>query len=377
MIIERVELHHISMPLAHPFETSFGLQTHRECILVAAWAEDLVGWGECVAMSRPAYSYETIDTCWHILSDFLLPAVLGQEWGDMAGLVALTEWVKGHPMAKAALQGAGWDLLAQYDQVSLAVKLSEPYPTPPRERVPVGVSIGIQPTIEATLARMEQFAAQGYGRIKLKIKPGRDLDLARAARGAFPSIPLMLDANSAYGLQDASVFQAMDKLNLLMIEQPLGHDDIYQHSQLQSQLTTPICLDESIHTVSDTECALALDAGRIINIKAGRVGGLWQARQIHDLCQAGNIPVWCGGMLETGVGRAANLALASLPNFCLPGDISATARYWTEDIVDQVFDLNKEDSTMTVPAGPGLGVSVNRDRLERYQLRSAVYTVSS
>ena len=277
-------------------------------------------------------------------------------------------------MAKAALQGASWDLLAQHDQVSLAVKLSEPYMAAPRQRVPVGVSIGIQPTIQATLARMDGFAAQGYGRIKLKIKPGRDLDLARAARGAFPNIPLMLDANSAYSLQDTPVFRAMDDLDLLMIEQPLGHDDIYQHSQLQSKLRTPICLDESIHTVSDTECALALDAGRIINIKAGRVGGLCQARQIHDLCQEQNVPVWCGGMLETGVGRAANLALASLPNFRLPGDISATARYWTEDIINEVFQLNSEDSTMTVPVGPGLGVSVSRERLERYRLRSAMHT---
>jgi len=248
MKIERIELYHISMPLVHPFETSLGLETHRECILVAARADGLTGWGECVASIEPGYSYETIGTGWHILSDFLIPAVLSQDWEGAGEFVALTGWVRGHQMAKAALEAAAWDLLAQRDGVSLSAKLAEFYPEGPRDRVSVGVSIGIQPTIEGTLARIEDFLAQGYGRIKLKIKPGRDLDLARAARAAFPAVPLMLDANSAYTLDDAPIFLPMDELNLLMIEQPLAHDDIFQHSKLQAQLQTPICLDESIHT---------------------------------------------------------------------------------------------------------------------------------
>ena len=299
MRIERIELYHISMPLVHPFETSFGLETHRECILVAAHADGLVGWGECVASDRPGYSYETIGTSWHILSDFLIPEALNQEWFEMGDFVALSEWVRGHQMAKAALQAAAWDLIAQRDGVSLATKLGEFYQVS-RERVSVGVSIGIQPLLDDTLERIEGFLGQGYGRIKLKIKPGRDLDLARAARAAFPAVPLMLDANSAYTLADAALFRSMDDLGLLMIEQPLAHDDIFQHSKLQSQLDTPLCLDESIHTPAQAEWALEIDAGRIINIKPGRVGGLWEARQIHDICQARNIPVWCGGMGRPG-----------------------------------------------------------------------------
>jgi O-succinylbenzoate synthase len=373
MRIQQVELYHISMPLVHPFETSFGLETRRECILVAVRADGLIGWGECAASDRPDYSYETVGTCWHILSDFLIPAVLDQDFDEMEQLVARTAWVRGHQMAKAGLQAAAWDLLAQRDGVSVAAKLAEPYPAGPRERVSVGVSIGIQPSIEETLARIEGFLAEGYGRIKLKIKPGRDLDLAREARAAFPGVPLMLDANSAYTLADVSLFQAMDELGLLMIEQPLAHDDIYQHSKLQAKLRTPLCLDESIHTPSQAEWALEIDAGRIINIKPGRVGGLWEARQIHDICQAQNIPVWCGGMLETGVGRAANLALAGLPNFTLPGDISATERYWVQDIVEEVFVLNAADSTITVPDRPGLGVKVALSRVKEVQLRSELF----
>jgi O-succinylbenzoate synthase len=370
MRIEQIELYHLSMPLVHPFETSVGLETHRECILVAVHADGLIGWGECAAGSRPIYSYETIDTAWHVLQDFLIPAVLGYEGEGMADFVARYAWVRGHPMAKAGLQAAAWDLLAQLEGVSLATKLAELYPDGPRERVRVGVSIGIQPTIDDTLARIEHFVAQGYGRIKLKIKPGRDLDLARAVRAAFPSILLMLDANSAYTLADASLFQQMDELELLMIEQPLAHDDIFEHSKLQAQIETPVCLDESIHTPAQAKWALEIDAGRIINIKPGRVGGLWEGRLIHDLCQKRGVPVWCGGLLETGVGRAANLALASLPNFIMPADISATERYWAEDIVHEVFAINAEDSTIIVPTKPGLGVTVNLARVGRYQLRT-------
>jgi O-succinylbenzoate synthase len=275
-------------------------------------------------------------------------------------------------MAKASLQAAAWDLIAQRDGVSLAAKLGESYPQV-RDRVSVGVSIGVQPRIEDTLQRIESFLEKGYGRIKLKIKPGHDLDLARTARNAFPTVPVMLDANSAYTLADASLFRSMDDLDLLMIEQPLAHDDIFEHSKLQSQLKTPICLDESVHTPAQAEWALEIDAGRIINIKPGRVGGLYEACQIHDICQTRSIPVWCGGMLETGIGRAANLALASLPNFALPGDISATERYWAQDVVEELFTLNQEDSTITVPTEPGLGVTVSLPRIKGYQLRHELF----
>ncbi|MBN1317808.1 MAG: o-succinylbenzoate synthase [Anaerolineales bacterium] len=369
MKIDQIELYHLEMPLAHPFETSFGLEINRQCILVAARADGLVGWGECVAGDRPGYSYETMGTAWHVLSEFLIPDVLGKSWQNMAEFLALSEWVRGHQMAKACLQAAAWDLLAQRDNKSLAAKLAEPYAKGPKQRVEVGVSIGIQSTVQETLTRIQEFLDQGYGRIKLKIKPGRDLDLAQAAREKFPSTPIMLDANSAFTLSDASIFQQMDSLNLLMIEQPLAHDDIYQHSKLQALLKTPICLDESIHAPAQAEWALDIDAGRIINIKPGRVGGMWQGREIHDICRKRNLPVWCGGMLETGVGRAANLAMASLPNFRLHSDISETARYWKKDIIDELFTLNVEDSTITVPSGPGLGVTVNMERVRSYQLR--------
>jgi len=377
MKIDRIELTHLSMPLKHPFETSFGLQTERECILVTAYAGGLVGWGECVALSRPAYSYETTGTAWHLLADTLIPVVLGQGWQEIGELVALTAWVRGHRMAKAGLQAAAWDLVAQRDGVSLATKLAEPYAEPPRERVAVGVSIGIQPTVEETLARIAGFLEAGYGRIKLKIKPGRDLELASATRRAFPEVPLMLDANSAYTLDDADLFRQMDDLDLLMIEQPLAHDDIYEHSRLQAQLATPICLDESVETPAQAGWALAIDAGRVINIKPGRVGGLWEARQIHDLCRGQGVPVWCGGMLETGIGRAANLALASLPNFTLPGDISATERYWERDVVEERFTLNAADSTITVPDRPGLGVTVDHKAVARYTLKNQVFEMAS
>jgi O-succinylbenzoate synthase len=373
MKITQIELHHLSMPLVHPFETSFGLETHREFILVAAHANGITAWGECVATDNPGYSYETVGTAWHILKDFLIPAVLDHEWNGIADFIAPTRWIRGHNMAKASLQAAAWDILAQSEGVSLRSKLAETTPTEARDRVKVGVSIGIQPTIDDMLNRIQFFVDQGYGRVKLKIKPGYDLNMIRAARVTFPAIPLMLDANSAYTLADASLFQEMDALGLLMIEQPLAHDDIFEHSKLQAQLKTPICLDESIHSLVQSEWALEIGACRIINIKPGRVGGLWEGRQIHDLCRERNTPVWCGGMLETGIGRAANLAIASLPGFTLHSDISATERYWHEDIVEEPFTLNKEDSTITVPDKPGLGVTVNRERLEKYRLRSEIF----
>lgn len=371
MKIERIDLFHVSQPLVSPFETSFGRQDKRECLILGLHSEGLTGWGECVANSGPGYSYETTSTAWHILSDFLIPAVLGHDLQEPEEMVGWLKFARGHPLAKAALDQAAWDITAQRDGLSMAQKLAGPYLQGPRSRVKVGVSIGVQPTIEQTLEVIGQHLDQGYGRIKLKIKPGHDLALAQAARTTYPDTLIMLDANSAYRLEDAPVFQAMDELNLLMIEQPLGYEDIYDHSQLRPLIKSPLCLDESIHSADHARFALAIGACDIINIKPARVSGWTEARQVHDLCLANDVPVWCGGMLETGIGRAAQLALASLPGFTLPGDISATARYYAEDIARPDFVLNREDSTITVPAGPGLGVDLDMKRLAAVTLRQA------
>ncbi len=363
MKIEGIELHHIELPLAYPFETSFGRETIRPCILVSVHGEGSSGWGECVASSGPWYSYETVETAWHVLRDFLIPAVLGQEVTSPADVAARFGRVRGHSMARAGLENAVWDWLAQARGVSLAEMLGGQ-----RRRVPVGVSVGIEPTLEALLDRVAQFVAQGYGRVKLKIKPGWDVAVVRAVRERWPDLPLQVDANSAYTLADAPRLRELDPFDLLLIEQPLHHDDLVDHARLQAQLRTPICLDESIHSPEHARWALEIDACQVINIKVGRVGGLTAAQQIHNLCAARGVPVWCGGMLETNVGRAGNVALATLPNFTLPGDISASARYYRQDIAEPDFVLN-DDSTLSVPAGPGLGVRVVPERLVAARLR--------
>jgi O-succinylbenzoate synthase len=368
MKIERIELHHISQPLVAPFRTSFGTQISRPCILVAVYSEGLVGWGECVASDDPGYSYETINTAWHILSDFLIPPNLGQEVNTLDDLTSRYRWVRGHPMAKAGLENALWDLLAQAQSVPLSKLLGGI-----RDRVEVGVSIGIQPTLAEQLERVDQFIAQGYRRIKMKIEPGWEIEPLSAVRKLYPDIKLMADANSAFTLDDAPLFREMDALNLLMIEQPLHYDDIADHAKLQAQLKTPICLDESIHSPLHARWAIEIKACRVINMKVGRVGGLSNAIAIHHLCAEAGIPLWCGGMLETGVGRATNLHLATMPNFTLPGDISATDRYYHEDIAEPDFKLNQEDSTLTVPVGPGIGVKVAPERLAKYQVRQQVF----
>jgi O-succinylbenzoate synthase len=368
MKLERIELHHLSQPLMAPFRTSFGTQIDRPCILIAVYSEGLVGWGECVASDDPGYSYETITTAWHILSDFLIPPVLGQDITKPADATSCYESVRGHPMAKAGLENAVWDLLAQAQGVPLSKLLGGV-----RERVEVGVSIGIQPSLEQQLEKVDQFIAQGYGRIKMKIEPDWELKPLTAVRERYPDIKLMADANSAFRLEDAPLFQEMDTLNLLMIEQPLHYDDIADHAKLQAQLRTPICLDESIHSPLHARWAIDINACRIINMKVGRVGGLSHAVTIHHMCQEAGLPLWCGGMLETGVGRAINLHLASMPNFTLPGDISATDRYYHEDIAEPDFKLNVEDSTITVPSRPGIGVRVLPERLGKVRRRFAAF----
>jgi O-succinylbenzoate synthase len=362
MKIERCNLYHLSMPLRTPFETSFGRIEERQSILVEAFSEGLVGYGECVADRDPGYAYETAQTAWHMLRDFLLPAVLGQEFSDPAALRAGLEFARGHPMAKAALEMAAWDLYGQRLGQSLRQMLDGVRPA-----VPVGVSIGIQPSPAALVETVAGYLGQGYGRIKIKIKPGRDLAETRAVRAAFPDLRLQVDANSAYSLESAEALLPLDELALLLIEQPLDEDDLWDHRLLQARLRTPVCLDESILTARHARQALEMGSCRVINIKAGRVGGLSEAVAIHNLCLAQNVPVWCGGMLETGVGRAANLALASLPGFTLPGDISATDRYYLEDITEERFSL-EPGSLIRVPDRPGLGVTVKPAVVARFSL---------
>jgi O-succinylbenzoate synthase len=367
MRIERIELHHISQDLVHPFRTSFGTQVARPAILVAVYSQGLAGWAECVADDIPGYSYETIGTAWHVLNDFLIPAVMDVDIAAPPEVPARYEWVRGHPIAKAALENAVWDWFAKAQNVPLSHLLGGE-----RQRVDVGVSIGIQPTLPGLLDRVDNFIDLGYRRIKMKIEPGWELEPLAAVRERHPDIKLMADANSAFTLADVDLFRQMDPLNLLMIEQPLHHDDIFDHAKLQAQINTPVCLDESIHSPHHARWAIEAKACRVINMKVARVGGLTSALEIHNMALAAGVKMWCGGMLETGVGRAANVHLATLPNFVLPGDISASSRYYAEDIAEPPFVLNPEDSTLTVPTGPGIGVEVQPDRVAKYRLRHQI-----
>lgn len=370
MKIERLSLFHVRMPLVAPFETSFGRSIERECLLIALRADGLTGYGECAADYSPGYSYETTGTAWHILKDFVAPLLLGEDVRDAQDFQRRVRAIKGHPLAKAGVEMALWDLIGKRDGLSLRALLGGQ-----RERVAVGVSVGLQETPDALVRRVEQYLAQGYGRIKIKIKPGRDVEDAAAVRRAFPGVLLQVDANSAYSLETARRLLPLDDLDLLLIEQPLAEDDLWDHACLQKEFHTPLCLDESIVSLRHARQALEMHACRVINIKAGRVGGLSQALAIHALCQEQGIPVWCGGMLETGVGRASNLALASLENFRLPGDISASDRYYSRDITRERFVLNP-DSTIDVPTGPGLGVTVDESALAQFTLASVHLTPS-
>lgn len=362
MQIHRLTLTHLRMPLVSPFETSFGRATHRDCILIELHSEGLTGLGECVADADPGYAYETSGTAWHILKDFLAPAILGHEIEGPADFQRRVHHIKGHPMAKAGIELALWDLLGKRAGKSLRELLGAT-----RTRVPVGVSVGLQESPQRLVETVAGYLAQGYARIKIKIKPGRDVADAQAVRRAFPHILLQVDANSAYTLEDAAALLPLDDLDLLLIEQPLAEDDLWDHHKLQEQFRTPICLDESILSARHARAALEMGACRIINIKAGRVGGLGEAVAIHDLCRARQVPVWCGGMLETGVGRAGNLALAAMPGFALPGDLSASDRYYHQDITNERFTLNP-DSTIDVPAGPGLGVTLDPHAVRQFAL---------
>ena len=362
MRLEGFHLRELRLPLTEVFEISSGARQARRVLLLTVRGEGVEGWGECVAAEDPGYSSETTDTAWHLLTDFLLPALTGHEFEAPNEILAPVSWVRGHRMAKAAVEMAAWDLQAK----SLAIPLWELLGGK-GDPLPVGVSVGLQPDDDTLLGKVEGYLEEGYARIKLKIKPGRDVEMVRKVRDRFPEVPLMADANSAYTLSDASRLQELDDLDLLMIEQPLDHEDIQDHAALQARLRTPICLDESIRSVQDTRLALDLDATRVVNIKPGRVGGFASSRAIHDLCRSRQVPVWCGGMLESGVGRAHNLALATLPGFTLPGDISASRRYWERDVVTPEFEL--VEGRMPLPEGPGIGVEPDMDRIQELTVR--------
>jgi O-succinylbenzoate synthase len=344
-----------------------GTEYDEEHIIVRVDADGVTGWGESVAEGTPFYSYETVPTAWHILKDFLIPSVLGRDISSVDEAIAGYAKVRGHMMAKAGLEAALWDAFAKTKGISLSQMIGGT-----RKKIDVGVSIGIQDSVAGLIKKIEGYLAEGYKRIKIKIAPGFDLQFVEAVRKNFPAILFQVDANSAYTLDDIGIFKKMDNYNLLLIEQPLGYEDIFDHSKLQRELKTPICLDESIHSLDDTRAAIELDSCRIINIKPGRVGGFTESKLIHDYCASMNIPVWCGGMLESGIGRAGNVALASLSNFTLPGDISASKRYYTEDIVEPEFVVNP-DGTMDVPTKPGIGVEVNMKMLEKVTVRSESY----
>jgi O-succinylbenzoate synthase len=358
MRVEKVRLREIRMKLKFPFETSFGRTFERRILLVEAHVDGVAGWGEVVAGENPFYSPETVETAWHILRDFCWPAIKGREFKSAADVWELLGQIRGHNMAKAGLETAIWDAEAKQKGMPLSKllggRLSE---------ISSGVSIGIQPTVQELLEKVEKELVAGYQRIKIKIKPGKDVEPVALLRERFPRIRLMVDANSAYRLQDAPLLKELDRFFLIMIEQPLSWDDIYSHSLLQKKLDTPICLDECIHSEEHARAAIALNACKIINMKLGRVGGYTPARRIHDLCQSNSIPVWCGGMLESGIGRAHNIAMSTLSNFTLPGDVSASQRYWDEDIIEPEIEVSRQ-GTIKVSTAPGIGYALRLDRIE-------------
>lgn len=366
--IDKITLREIQLPLKEPFTISTGTQFDRRILLLELIdADGTVGWGECVADELPNYLPETTDVAWLTTTKWIAPLVVGKAFEGPHHVKPLLDAnIRGHQMAKGAVEMGCWELAAQKQNVSLSELLGGT-----RSSVPVGVSIGIQPSPEALVEKAREFRDQGYRKIKLKIKPCADLDFVSAVRAALgPEAPLMVDANNAYSMDDIDVLRQMDDFGLMMIEQPLAWDDYVQHAELQRQLKTPVCLDESITTPQQARDMIELGSGRIINIKPGRVGGFTASLAIHDLCQQHGMPVWCGGMLESGIGRAHNVALASLPNFSLPGDVSPSSRYWNQDIVQPEWTMN-DDGTVSVPRGvPGMGVEVDRDRVTKLTVRS-------
>ena len=363
MRIDAILLREIRLPLVQPFQTSFGTTTERRILLIELRGEGFVGWGECVAGEHPYFSDETIDTAWLVIQQELGPMLAGAEPEHGGKCPGIFRRVRGHRMAKAALENAVWDLEAQMKGIPLAALLGGS-----REFIDCGVSIGIQSSLEKQLAEVEKELAAGYQRIKLKCKPGWDVQVFEAVRSRWPEITLSCDANSAYRLNDSDHLMSFDEFNLLMIEQPLWSDDFYFHSMLQKRLNTPICLDESIRNRRDALAAIDMESCRIINIKNGRVGGFSEAIAVHNAAQERGVPVWCGGMLETGIGRSHNIALSSLDNFSLPGDVSASKRYWKEDIIQPEVEVSPMGQ-IKVPDTPGRGFEVRTELIERLTVR--------
>jgi O-succinylbenzoate synthase len=364
MKAERITLRQIRMPLVHFFETSFSRTYSRDIILVEVESEGLSGWGEVTAGENPFYNEEWTESAWPILRDYAAPRVLGKELKSAQDVYPLTAHIRGHNMARGGLEAAMWDLEARREGVPLWKKIGGGA----RREIPCGVSIGIQDSVEQLFEKIETELAAGYQRIKMKIKPGWDVDVVRRVRERFPAIKLMADANSAYTLNDAAHLKKLDDFFLMMIEQPLAHDEIVDHAALQAQLQTPICLDECIRTAHHAAQAIRLRACGIINIKLGRVAGFAEAKRVHDVCEAAGIPVWCGGMLEAGIGRAHNIALATLPNFVLPGDVSASRRYWKQDIIEPPVETTPQ-GTIEIRNEPGFGYAIDHDFMKSVTVR--------
>ena len=367
MKIERVDLREIHMRLRAPFETSFGSVEHRRILLLEVHADGISGWGEGTATEGPFYISETIDTTWMMLRDFLIPRVLGK---PIAGVAELLKPVRGNEMAKAALETAVWHL----ESVALGLPLHRLLGGTLPE-IPCGVSLGIQTTIDKLLTMVEKEVAAGYQRIKLKIKPGKDVAVVREVRRRFPDIKLSVDANSAYSLSDVDHLKQLDDFHLLMMEQPLEWDDMYRHSRLQAQIATPICLDESIHNLQHAEAAVEMGACRVVNIKLGRVGGHAEASRIQAYCAGRKIPVWCGGMIESGIGRAHNIAMSTQAGFVWPGDVSASQRYWEEDIIEPEVRVSAQ-GTIRAPQSAGLGYEIRENRIRQLTVRHESYTAA-
>jgi o-succinylbenzoate synthase len=362
MRVEQIELRIVRLPLIRSFRTSSSFKEHLDHILIRVVDGPTTGWGECASPTEPYYCPETTETCWHVLRDFLVPLVLGREWSTIDQLASFYGRVKGNRFARAGLEMACWDLLARARGEPLHSLLGGN-----RTEILSGVSLGIESSVEALLDLIARYLEEGYRRIKLKIAPGWDVDVVRRVRDRFPAIALQVDANSAYTLDDLQALKALDDFGLLLIEQPLADDDIVDHARLQECLETPICLDESIHSVADARKALDLGACRIINIKVSRLGGLLEARRVHDHCRARGVPVWCGGMHEFGVGRAANVAIASLPGFTIPGDISGSDKYYAEDIIEP--PIRAHQGAIAVSNEPGLGVEPDEARIRAQTTR--------
>jgi O-succinylbenzoate synthase len=368
MKIDSIALREIRMRLKSPFETSFGTVQDRRIVLVEVVADGTSGWGEVTAGETPAYNAETTDTAWHVLSDFILPSLVGKSVSTSSEIPALLSQIRGHEMAKSGVENALWDAEAQLSGLPLYKHLGGT-----TEEIACGVSLGIRENPQALVKRVEEELLSGYQRIKLKIKPGKDYQFVAAVRKQFPNIRLSVDANSAYTLDDAAHLKSLDEFDLLMMEQPLSWDDIHAHSKLQYQIKTSICLDECIYNTRHALTAIELKSCRIINIKLGRVSGHTEARLMQDACRTHGVPVWCGGMLESGIGRAHNIAMSTLPGFSLPGDVSASQRYWSEDIIEPAVEVTAK-GTIQVPKTPGLGYAVKRELIESLTVRRNIFS---